>query len=291
MGMLFLKNRFVYEGEDGGGGGAPATSPAGTPSPTPDPHAGVPASATPPAGNPPPPARPDWLPEKFWDKTKNEANYQNLATSYAELERRHFMRTDDLRKELTTEVTNGLLKDRPESPDQYLLEPPKNFLPEGLKFEANKDDPLFKTFLDIAHKRGMSQDEVSTVIGAYLESMALQQTDPAQEIKSLGQNARERIEQTRLWSQANIPKEMFGFVGQQIAKTAEGIKFLEWVMQAAGEPRQGDLSIGGTSQGNGQLTAEQLTQMQADPRYYDPNKRDPAFVKRIEAGWKALAGS
>ena len=33
------------------------------------------------------PQRPEWLPEKFWDAEKGEANYENLAKSYGELEK------------------------------------------------------------------------------------------------------------------------------------------------------------------------------------------------------------
>jgi len=42
----------------------------------------------PPAPAPDAKAKPDWLPEKFWSAEKGEANFEGLATSYGELERK-----------------------------------------------------------------------------------------------------------------------------------------------------------------------------------------------------------
>lgn len=40
--------------------------------------------------------------------------------------------------------------------------------------------------------------------------------------------------------------------------------------------------------GRSGVTLEQLHEMQRDPRYHDPSRRDPAFVKRIEEGFQLL---
>ncbi|WP_448191902.1 capsid assembly protein [Azospirillum sp. sgz301742] len=290
LNFMLLATAVLHQGEEGGGGAPAGGGTAVAERPVADAHAGVSVAA--PVEKPaaaPEVVRPDYIPEKFWDAERRAPRVEDLGKSYVELERRHHMRSDDLRKTVEEEVKGGLFKDRPASADQYVLAPPKGFLPEGLEFQGNADDPLFKTFTQIAHARGLSQDEFSQCVGAYLESLAMQVPDPAAEIKVLGAKARERIDGTKLWAEANIPKEHLTFVGAQIAQTAAGIQFLEWMKEQMGEPRLGDLSISGTSQGDGTLSAEQLTAMQSDPRYYDPMKRDPAFVNRIEQGWKVLS--
>lgn len=46
-----------------------------------------PNNPAPPQGTPAAPQRPDYIPEKFWDAEKGEANLEGLAKSYAELEK------------------------------------------------------------------------------------------------------------------------------------------------------------------------------------------------------------
>ena len=36
------------------------------------------------------------------------------------------------------------------------------------------------------------------------------------------------------------------------------------------------------------ITQADLDSMIADPRYHDPNKRDPAFIKKVEEGFARL---
>ena len=66
--------------------------------------------------------RPDWLPEKF--KTP-----EDLANSYAELERGFYQRKDDLREQIIDEINQDAMQDAPASPADYDV----NFeAPEGM---------------------------------------------------------------------------------------------------------------------------------------------------------------
>lgn len=280
-------------------GTAPSPSPAPAPQPQApaaqasaqqggpqaDAHKGVPLAA--PAA-PVEVTRPDYVPEKFWDAEKKAPRLEDLGKSYAELERRHHMRTDDLRKTVESEVRDGLYKDRPATPKDYKLEPSKGFLPDGMKFEANPDDPFLKAITEIGHQRGMSQDDFSHLVDGYLESLSSQFPDPVAELRALGPKAASRVENAKMWAEANIPPKQLKALGA-VTMTAAGIELVEWVRDQIGEPRLGDLSVSGLSSGTAALTAETLTQMQADDRYWNPQKRDPAFVKRVADGWKRLS--
>jgi hypothetical protein len=57
-------------------------------------------------------------------------------------------------------------------------------------------------------------------------------------------------------------------------------------------------SVTGGINGNGtgiagvaMSTEKELRAAQQDPRYWDPLKRDAAFVKQIEDGWRRLGGT
>ena len=39
-----------------------------------------------------------------------------------------------------------------------------------------------------------------------------------------------------------------------------------------------------------QVSQEELASMMDDPRYIDPMRRDPSYVKRVEAGFEKLYG-
>lgn len=103
---MFLKlDRRLFDNATGGdeppsgagGDDPPATPPAGDPPPPAPVSAFRPpegGDGTPPAGDPPPtgdpPAdgRPEWAPQKFWDPEGKALKTEELAKSYAELERR-----------------------------------------------------------------------------------------------------------------------------------------------------------------------------------------------------------
>lgn len=125
----------------------PSSPPAAAPSPSPAPAAPVAAASTPPAGDPSPtptPAatKPEWAPDTFWDKDKNElkgdAIKDMIARDAAETSRK-----------LTL----------PGAPDKYEPKLPKDFkAPDGVAFEISADDPLWAQAREWAHKNGISQE-------------------------------------------------------------------------------------------------------------------------------------
>jgi len=62
-------------------------------------------------------------------------------------------------------------------------------------------------------------------------------------------------------------------------------KMLAGIAAAFGED---NLKDGITPSMEGAKTEDELRQMMRDPRYHDPAKRDKAFVKEVEEGWRRL---
>jgi hypothetical protein len=59
------------------------------------------------------PQRPDWLPEKFWDVETGEGNYENLAKSYAELEKTRSAPTEEAAAEPAVAEDGKITKPEP----------------------------------------------------------------------------------------------------------------------------------------------------------------------------------
>lgn len=104
-------------------------------------------------------ARPDWLPEQFWDADKREGRWESMAKSWGDLR---------------TRVAKGGLTP-PESADAYSL-PTIEGLPADL---VGADDPLWRNVRQAAHKAGISQAQLEQVARPYLEAMAEARTNAA----------------------------------------------------------------------------------------------------------------
>lgn len=264
------------------------------------------SQTTPPAEgqNTPPqdsPSRPEWLQEKFWDAKEGKANYESLATSYKELERTLKTRKDEqielVKNEYADQIKENILKEydserlasRPESVDKYELKLPEEFmeqLPEGAEVQFIEDDPMLQFWKDTAFNAGMSQDDFSKGLSLYIQNQMSQFPDYDAEVKELGDYGKERAEHINNWVKNNFSQETHEAL-QNFAVTAKGVKALEELMVRSGEPRFSTDNLDGSSP---TMNRAELESMMADPRYHDVNKRDPAFVKRVEDGFRKLYG-
>jgi hypothetical protein len=131
-----------------------AATPA-APAPAPAPATSLLAKAA--AASPAPaPVDPNaWVPAKFQVKKEDgsldvEASAKKLADGHAHLEKRL-----------------GSGDAPPKTPEEYTPA-----LPEGFTLEQFKEDPMFSGFLKGAHAKGLTNDQVSYVIGEYLNRAA-----------------------------------------------------------------------------------------------------------------------
>ena len=66
----------------------------------------------------------------------------------------------------------------------------------------------------------------------------------------------------------------------QIGQTAKGIEALEFIMSKVGSAQMS--ADAGLPTG---MTEDKLRSMMTDERYWNPAKRDPAYVKEVQAGF------
>jgi hypothetical protein len=100
-------------------------------------------------------ARPEYIPETFWDSAKNEVKAKEFGDHFNSLQSR--IAAEDSRK-LTL----------PQKADDYKVELPSDFkAPEGVKFEFNANDPLLAQARTLAHELGIPQDGFSKLLSLY----------------------------------------------------------------------------------------------------------------------------
>lgn len=95
----------------------------------------------------------------------------------------------------------------PKSPDEYKLDLPKEWkAPEGVEFQLDANDPLFKQARDFAHRNKLSQDEFSAGIALLASSKvadaATIKTAREAEIAKLGTNGPARVTAITTWMDA-----------------------------------------------------------------------------------------
>jgi hypothetical protein len=221
-------------------------------------------------------ARPDWLPEKFFKDGKPQV--ETLAKAYTELERTNTRKIEDVRAEALKSLMEK--SERPKAATDYAL-------PEKLPEFINKDElakhPLTQWWRTFAWERGFKQDEFNAGLEKYLIAAAPQMPDRDAEIKKLGDNAQQRIAAVRAFVDKNVTDKAELDAIDQVAITAAGVAAIERLMRLAGDQKIDD-GKGGGNAGNGEpvKTRADIEKMMQDPRYWNPARRDPAFIKEVQ---------
>lgn len=214
------------------------------------------------------PARPEWLPEKF-------NTPEDLANSYASLESKLGASQEEIRNSIISEIEEQAVANRPASVGDYEV-------PESLDPTLLNDNELFGWWANHAYENGYSQEEFSDGINKYIEFMDSMQPDLEHEHQLLGENADARIEAVDLWSSKFFPEEYQDAI-LEIGSTAKGIEALEFIMANMSQS-----SVSGTNEPISQTNEGDLRSMMMDDRYWNPAKRDPAFVKKVQDGFSKL---
>lgn len=224
---------------------APATPPHAAPTAPPAPAQGasdidlfegvdVTAPATAPADPAAPGARPEFVPEQFWDPATNQPRLEAMAKSWR-----------DLRAKVSQGIGNA-----PENPDSYAF--PKI---EGMTEELVKaDDPLWKQVRESAHKAGVTQQQLEAIISPYVQDMlqrqnqqpaaspeedaAARQAARAAELGKLGPNGDLMVRDIKGWITGLQSRGSLTDAEAQalmIAGNADGIRALAKLRALAGE--------------------------------------------------------
>lgn len=222
--------------------------------------------------------RPEWVPEKFYDSQRKAARVSDLAKAYAEVERKQFTRTDDLKRQVEREFEEARLKARPEKPDGYQVKLPEGFSQENIQLNLDEANPMMKWWRSTAHELGLNQNQFEAGIAAYVDGVMHDAPDIDAEVKALGENGPQRV--------ANLQKALSKTLGNDwevlkpFATSAKAFEALEKLVDArmlAGNQPQGTQA----ATAGDPRTREDLRKMMMDPRYRDPYRRDPAFVREV----------
>jgi hypothetical protein len=276
------------------GAGAAGGTPAGAPDPTPPAGAGGAGPSSTAA------ARPDYLPEKFW--RDGAPNVEALAKSYSELEKMRGRFGDEAKAAALAELRAGV----PEAPDGYALakpeglpddvvwldEIPEGFAPEPGKvyFKPDPAAPETKALREWAHKHGLKGEAfgelmgiAARVTGIRAPSVAEREQARSEFFSSLGENGAARAGHLYGQLRAALPEAQVQALDGLIGDKA-GFEAIEALVTRAGGARFAPTS----APGGAGLSDAKLREMMRDPRYTDPTRRDPEFVKQIEDGWRTL---
>ena len=215
--------------------------------------------------------KPDYIQDKFWNAERNEVNLENLASSYNSLESKLGSRTEDLTKQIRTDIENEKLQNVPE---EYKLNIPE--LDSNVSLEINNEMPIVQWWNQTARNSGLTQEQYDEGVKAFVENATANLPNPDLEIQKLGDSGKERIEAAELWSKKHLSPDAYNAISS-FAATAEGVKALEEVMKLTKDSNMP------TSQTQVDVTADMddLKSMLKDPRYWDSSRRDPSYVKRV----------
>ena len=216
-------------------------------------------------------AKPEFVQDKFWDAERKEVNLENLASSYNALEKKLGSRTEDLSKQIRTDLEQEKLG---KTPEEYKVNLPE--LPENVDVTVSDDMELVQWWKDTAKQNGLSQEQFDQGVNAFVNNAVATLPDVNAEMEKLGDNAKERIEASELWSKKNLSPDSYSTFSS-LAATAEGVKVIEEIMKLTK-----DSPIPTTpTQVSVTPNEDDLKSMLQDPRYWDSSKRDPSYVKRV----------
>ena len=214
--------------------------------------------------------RPDWLPEKF-------NSPEDLGKAYNELSSKLGTKEEDLKASWQEEMQREAYADRPATKGDYLL-------PESIDPETAVDSPLLDWWSEHSFESGLGQEEFQKGIQLIAEAINGQQPDMEAETKLLGDAATDRIEAVSLFANQFFPEESLDAI-ERMCETAGGIVALEHIMEKMKGP-----SFAGDSAMSSQITDDSLRTMQKDERYWNPQKRDPAYVNQVDQAYRKLYG-
>lgn len=219
--------------------------------------------------------RPEFVPEKFWKD--GQVDLEGAFTSYRELETRFTTKTEDLLKQLDAERRKGL----PDDPSKYEVSLGED---APIAKEDLEGHPALDWWRQTAFEAGIPPEKFSEGLNQ-LVGVLTQGPDLDAELKALGENGEARVHAVSTWAQKTFSEpEEFAEI-QRLGMTASGIRVLEKLMGQSG------LGPSDNVPAPKQISIDELRKMQHDPRYWNPTKRDPAFVKEVEDGFNRLFGS
>tara|TARA_Y100000401_G_scaffold111078_1_gene108949 strand:- start:6684 stop:7472 length:789 start_codon:yes stop_codon:yes gene_type:complete len=225
--------------------------------------------------------RPEIIPEKFWNNETGEINLEDMAKSYAHLERFASGKKDEMREAVMSEIEAEARESLPESAEAYTL--PK--LVEGVTEEMVENNPLTGWWRNKCHEMGLDQELFEDGINQYVDFMQSSVPDIDAEMEKLGENANDRLNAVNSWAQSFFPPEEFETIVSTLGTSAQGIAVLERIQDSMKSSMGRSESV---AQPERELSIADVKQMMNDKRYYDSRHRDADYVRKVDEAWARL---
>lgn len=222
--------------------------------------------------------RPEYIPEKFWDGDTGKPLLESMGKSYTELE----TKIRNKKEELLAEAEQAR---RESLPEEYAFDPDKIEIPEGVEFKPDAEDPLLSMWKGIAKDAGLSQEQFDAGVKQWIENEIAALPKAEEEIGKLGERGAERVNNVRLYLQSKLPEKHFETLAP-LAVTADVVEALETLI-ATKEPKPSE--VGGDDHPV-KISEGDLEQMMDDPRYWDPSRQDPAYIRKVQDAYDKFYG-
>jgi hypothetical protein len=221
-------------------------------------------------------AKPDGLPDKFWDGATGTVRLDQLIQSYRALERR-LSETPQQQAQQQPPQQMPAAQGVPDSPDAYRID---------------TDDPLVQPDAEvnaILHAEGFSERQVQLVYDLASEVLSPIARQLAMQAAGAGHKAKleahfggperwaEVRRQLRRWAEGKLPDDAY----KALVSSYEGVLSLHRMMERKEEP---DPLTGGDPVPD--VSEEQLRRKMRDPRYW--RERDPKILREVTNGYKQL---
>ena len=169
---------------------------------------------------------PEGLPENYWDAEKGSINVDALNTDLSQL------------KTIQQQYEDRLAQ-LPENPEGYELRLPEDFqVPEGLgEFRIPEDSVLAKGAREWALKNQVGPAELQQLVGIFAQDQIAQheafKTQQAEDIKSLGDRAQERINTVETFLKSKLDATEFEAIAP-VVSSAAAVKAMEKLIAMSG---------------------------------------------------------
>lgn len=215
-------------------------------------------------------ARPEWLPEAYWNDENGAAEVQKLAKSLAETQTAFRNRKEEMRAELLKEIEG----EKPEGVEAYKIDPADLKLPEGMSLEMTEGDPMLAGVKDWAYENGIKPAAFTKLVDKYLNTIAGQMPDKSKEREKLGENAEVRLDAlTKIGEKALHSKEEWNdFV--MMTQTARQVEVMEKLIDATPKPGPGTFE----GEGIANTAREEIHRLMSMDGYW---KGDEAITNKV----------
>ena len=216
-------------------------------------------------------SKPEYISDKFWDSDRGEVNVESLGTSYNSLEKKLGQRTDELTKQIRTDMEQ---ERSAKVPEKYEIKMPE--LPEDIDMEVHEDQPLLQWWSETAKSMGLSQDQFNDGINQFVQNEISGLPNIEAETQLLGDNAKDRIESADLWAKKHLSENAYSTVAK-LSSTAEGVKALEEIMAL----NKSSVMPSSPTAVDSKPSLSDLRSMMKDPKYWKDGEKDPAYIQRV----------